>query len=198
MQFHTAYNLPYSSAAGKPQTIAIVDAYDDPNAGVRPRDLRAQFGLPAVHDRERVLPQGEPDRRHHAPRPPNSGWAAEISLDLDMARAICPNCHILLVEATTNSLSDLGAAGERGRRARRERRQQQLRRERVLRASSSDEQLLQPPRRRDHRRGRRRRLPGVGFPAASPYVTAVGGTTLNLATHTATRGATETVWSGTG
>ncbi len=40
----------------------------------------------------------------------NSGWAQEISLDLDMASAICPNCKILLVEATSNSFANLAAA----------------------------------------------------------------------------------------
>src|SRR5437667_159946 len=40
----------------------------------------------------------------------NTGWAQEISLDLDAASAICPNCHILLVEASSNSFANLGAA----------------------------------------------------------------------------------------
>src|SRR5436190_1822538 len=38
------------------------------------------------------------------------GWAEEISLDLDMASAICPNCKLLLVEANTNGFANLGAA----------------------------------------------------------------------------------------
>lgn len=41
---------------------------------------------------------------------PDSGWAQEISLDLDMVSAVCPRCHILLVEANDNSLVNLGAA----------------------------------------------------------------------------------------
>src|SRR5581483_1005815 len=40
----------------------------------------------------------------------NSGWAQEISLDVDMVSAICPNCHILLVEANSASFNDLGTA----------------------------------------------------------------------------------------
>jgi subtilase family serine protease len=40
----------------------------------------------------------------------NTGWAEEISLDLDMISAICPNCNITLVEASTNSFSNLEAA----------------------------------------------------------------------------------------
>ena len=40
----------------------------------------------------------------------DSGWAQEISLDLDMVSAICPNCRILLVEASSSFFSDLGTA----------------------------------------------------------------------------------------
>ncbi len=57
-----AYKLP-SSTAGAGQTVAIVDAYDDPNAesdlAIVPVAVRAA----AVHDRERLLPQGQPERR---------------------------------------------------------------------------------------------------------------------------------------
>src|SRR5262249_21635908 len=40
----------------------------------------------------------------------DTGWAGEISLDLDMASAICPTCKILLVEASSADTADLGAA----------------------------------------------------------------------------------------
>jgi len=43
----------------------------------------------------------------------NSGWIGEISLDLDAVSALCPNCHILLVEAASSSLSDMSAADAR-------------------------------------------------------------------------------------
>ena len=42
-----------------------------------------------------------------------SSWSQEISLDLDMASAICPNCHILLVEASSNSFANLSTAVDR-------------------------------------------------------------------------------------
>ena len=48
-----------------------------------------------------------------APRrlpPASSDWDTEISLDLDTVSAICPNCHILLVEAASSYDSDLDAA----------------------------------------------------------------------------------------
>ena len=40
----------------------------------------------------------------------NASWAEEISLDLDMVSAICPNCHILLMAAKTPSTANLGTA----------------------------------------------------------------------------------------
>ncbi len=39
----------------------------------------------------------------------STGWATEESLDVDMVSAVCPNCHIILVEANTPSQVNLGA-----------------------------------------------------------------------------------------
>jgi len=104
---HNAYNLP-NTAAGT-QTIAIVDAYNDPNAE---RDLayyRSTFGLPACTTANGCFRKVNQTGGTSYP-PANTGWAEEISLDLDMASAICNNCHILLVEARSTSFSDLGTA----------------------------------------------------------------------------------------
>jgi hypothetical protein len=50
------------------------------------------------------------------PQSVNSGWQLETSLDLDAVSALCPNCRIVLVEANSDSLSDLAAAqAEAGR-----------------------------------------------------------------------------------
>jgi subtilase family serine protease len=86
---------------GAGQTIGIVDAFDDPNIF---KDLDAfdtTFGLPgqASSVLSKAIPQGKPRT--------NSGWAGEIALDVEWAHAIAPGAHILLVEAATNSLSDL-------------------------------------------------------------------------------------------
>ena len=62
-----------------------------------------------MHDGERLLPQGQPDRRHELPAE-ERGWALEIALDVETAHAICQNCKILLVEAISNSTANLGAA----------------------------------------------------------------------------------------
>jgi subtilase family serine protease len=108
----SAYNLP-SAKKGKNQTIGIVDAYDDPNAESDLAVYRQNFGLPACSTQngcfQKVGQSGSPTKLPH----PDAGWAGEISLDLDMASAICPNCHIILVEASTNHLRSLAKAVDR-------------------------------------------------------------------------------------
>jgi subtilase family serine protease len=103
-----AYHLP-STTASKGQTIAIVDAYDDPQAESDLAVYRSRFGLPACtkanHCFKKVGQRGDT----HYPRA-DAAWAGEIALDLDMVSAIAPNSHILLVEANSNSFKDLGSA----------------------------------------------------------------------------------------
>jgi hypothetical protein len=103
----SAYNLP-SSTAGTGQTIAIVDAFDDPNAESDLATYRSNFGLPACGSTDGCF-QKLNEKGKTSPLPaPNSGWAVEESLDVDMISAVCPNCHIVLIEATTNSSKNLG------------------------------------------------------------------------------------------
>jgi subtilase family serine protease len=123
----------------------------------------------------------------------NGGWALEISLDIEIAHAACPLCKILLVEASSNSFANLMAAEDYAA-------------AHATVVSNSwggsesssetgyDSHLNHPG------------VPitvssgdngyGVEWPAASQYVTAVGGTTLKLNANN-TR-ASETVWSGSG
>jgi subtilase family serine protease len=112
-QFHKAYQLPTTTAAGKPvQTIAIVDAFDHPFMESDLAAYSTQFGLPActaangcftkVNQLGTSAPLPSPD--------PTGGWELETALDVETAHAICQNCKILLVEANSNLLSDLAAA----------------------------------------------------------------------------------------
>jgi subtilase family serine protease len=102
-----AYNLTASGSSS--QVIGIVDAYDDPTAESDLAVYRSTYGLPACTTANgcftKVNQTGGTKYPHR-----NTGWSQEISLDLDMASAICPNCRILLVEATNNSFANLGAA----------------------------------------------------------------------------------------
>jgi subtilase family serine protease len=98
-----AYGLTaYSSGSGR--TVAIVDAFVDPNAGKDLAVYRARYGLPACNGSNGCFATKAFGKQT------NISWAQEESLDVDMVSAICPGCHILLVEAASNSLSALATA----------------------------------------------------------------------------------------
>jgi subtilase family serine protease len=103
-----AYKLRTSGGAGK--TIAVVDAYDDPNAVSDLSVYRNRFGLPACTVASKCFRKVSGNGSTTKFPPPDAGWAAEESLDVDMASATCPHCHILLVEAVTNSIANLAQA----------------------------------------------------------------------------------------
>jgi subtilase family serine protease len=189
-----AYGLgSASSGGGVGQTIAIVDAYDDPNAESDLAVYRSQFGLSACTTANGCFRKVDQSGGKHYPRA-NAGWAEEISLDLDMASAICPNCKILLVEAKSNSFANLAAAVDRaaalgateisnsyggGEYSGEVSAQQHFNHPGIAITVSSGDNGF-----------------GTEFPASSQYVTAVGGTTLSRSANL--RGFDETVWAGAG
>jgi subtilase family serine protease len=188
-----AYNLP-SASGGSGQTVAIVDAYDDPNAEADLATYRSQYGLSACTTANGCFKKVNQTGGTSYPRA-DSGWAQEISLDVDMVSAACPNCKILLVEAASATMANLGTAVNTA---------VSLGAKYVSNSygggeSSSD--ATYDSTYFNH--------PGVAitvssgdngygteYPAASKYVTAVGGTSLK--TSSATRGWSDTVWSGAG
>jgi subtilase family serine protease len=98
-----AYSIPAGS--GSP-TIAIVDAFAYPNAEADLAKYRAQYSLPACTTASgclKIVGQtgGKPPSRV------DTGWDQEQALDLDMASAACPNCKIVLVQASSASFSNL-------------------------------------------------------------------------------------------
>lgn len=112
-QFHGAYALPTTSSGN--QTIAIVDAYDAPNIKKDLDTYNATFGLPFFPSCSSTVTtacfQKVNQNGAASPLPrSNAGWALEISLDVEVAHATCQNCKILLVEASSNSFSNLAAA----------------------------------------------------------------------------------------
>jgi subtilase family serine protease len=112
-QFHGAYSLP--NTAPNNQTIAIIDAYDDPTAKADLDMFNATFGLPSFPSCGGSVTtacfQKVNQNGNASPLPrKNAGWALEISLDVQVAHEICQNCKILLVEARTNSFSNLSTA----------------------------------------------------------------------------------------
>jgi subtilase family serine protease len=104
----SAYALP-SSTNGSGQTVAIVDAYDDPNAAADLASYRSYYGLSACTTANGCFHKYNQTGGTSYPSG-DSGWAEEISLDLDMVSAICPLCKIDLVEASSATMTDLGTA----------------------------------------------------------------------------------------
>ncbi len=111
-QLHKAYDLPLESPLedGKPQTIAIVDAYDDPRAEADLGVFDSQYGLPACTEVNgcftKINQQG-----FVAPLPASNGeWSVQITPHVQVAHALCENCHIVLVEASSDIFPNLEAA----------------------------------------------------------------------------------------
>jgi len=107
-QLEAAYKLPISHGAG--QTIAIVDAFDDPTAESDLATYRRTNGLaPCTTSNGCFRKLNESGAAGPYPSA-DPGWGIEISLDLDMVSAACPRCHIVLVEANSENYDDLEQA----------------------------------------------------------------------------------------
>jgi subtilase family serine protease len=103
------YGFTTSATAGAGKTIAIVDAFDDPNAEADLNVFSSQYGLPSCTTANGCFKKVNQTGGSKPPRA-NSGWALEISLDIQWAHAIAPGAKILLVEASSNSFTNLLAA----------------------------------------------------------------------------------------
>lgn len=191
----SAYDLP--STGGEGQTIALVDAYDDPTAEADLAVYRSTYGLSACTTDNGCFRKVN-QRGATAPLPASgatTGWAVETALDLEMASAACPQCHILLVEADESSTADLAAAVDTSA---------ALGATEVSNSYGGTEAHGTTAFAKDYSH------PGVAvvassgdsgytvptFPAAYSSVVAVGGTSLTRADNT--RGWQETAWSGSG
>ncbi|MBN9327355.1 MAG: hypothetical protein J0I87_10645, partial [Cellulomonas sp.] len=176
---------PFGSGA---PTVAVVDAYANPNAAGDLAAYRTQFGLGTAR-----LTQVNQTGGSISTVAGDTGWGQEEDLDLQMVSAICPACGILYVGASSASFSDLAAA--------------------VTTAKNLGAAVISNSYGGAEFKGETSwsnwNIPGVAvtvaagdngygvqFPAASAGAIAVGGTTLTL-TSTGAR-ASETVWSGTG
>jgi subtilase family serine protease len=90
----------YSLSNGHTQTVAIVDAYDDPKAESDLAYYRQTFGLPACTTANGCFRKLNQNGAASPLPKGDQGWGGEESLDLDMVSAMCPNCHILFIEAS--------------------------------------------------------------------------------------------------
>jgi subtilase family serine protease len=202
-ELKSAYTLPSPAQGWPQQTVAIVDAYDDPNAVADVSVYRAQFGLGACGADKSVSgctfgngatirKVSETGSKTSYPRA-NGGWAQEISLDLDMVSAVCPQCNILLVEANSASMTDLGIAVNEA---------VALGATEVSNSYGGNESSSDTTYDSNYFNHPGVAITvssgdsgyGVEYPAASQFVTAVGGTSLTKASGSWT----ETAWSGAG
>ncbi len=103
------YHFPTSLTAGTGKRIASVDAYDLPTAEMALNTFSQKFGLPACTTANGCFKKINQTGGTAYPKY-NSGWGLEIAMDIEWAHAIAPGARILLVEATTNSFSNLLAA----------------------------------------------------------------------------------------
>lgn len=203
----SAYNvgsLGGASKDGAGQIVAIVDAYNNPRLLSDIAYYRQYFGLPACavgtvsSSATSCVIQIVNQSGASSPLPPTStSWGIEQAIDAEMISALCSNCQLLIVEANTASMIDLGASVNMA---------VQLGATVVSNsygaaefASENDLSIsaFNHP-----------GVPivaaagdngyGVQFPAASPNVVAVGGTTLLQNSANGTRNATEVAWIGTG
>jgi PKD repeat protein len=101
----------YSPAAGgSGQTIALVDAYDDPKIESDLAIFDENYGISACTKANGCFTKVSQSGSATAlPSPDTTGWSVEIALDVEMAHSVCPSCKILLVEAESESFEDLVA-----------------------------------------------------------------------------------------
>src|SRR5579871_764533 len=202
----SAYNLgnvgsfcPNSSGTinpGSGPTVAIVDAYDDPNAESDLANYRSTYGLGTCSTANHCFTKIDQNGGTSYPSS-DTGWALEISLDVDMVSTICPNCKILLVEASSNYFTDLGAAVNRA-----------VSMGAVVVSNSYGGGEFSGETSYDTSYYNHPGIAitvssgdsgyGVEYPAASRYVTAVGGTNLFQNSNSGSRNGSETAWSGAG
>jgi hypothetical protein len=192
-----AYDLQ-TGYAGSLQTVAVVTAWNYADAASDLAAYRSEYGLAPCTVANKCFEQVSQTGSTTDLPATSAGWDAPVAESLDMISAICPNCHILLVEASSSGISDLATAENEAV---------------TLGAKFVDNDWVDPEAdigseettydtdAFDH--------PGVAitapagddgygvinYPAASQYVTAVGGTTLTTDSSTP-RGYTEAAWAG--
>jgi Subtilase family len=215
--------------ASEPQTIALVDAYNDLNAEADLDTYSNEFGLPActkengcftkvgASGSESALPfpaskseleafAGGTSKRRREKAEEAEGWSLETDTDIEVAHAICQNCHILLVEASGPEYSELETA---------ENTAVALHASEisnswggpestgdssafnhpgiVITAASGDDGYLNWDQYATRNESGSSYFQGADYPAASPHVVSVGGTSLELTAEGAW--ASESPWN---
>jgi hypothetical protein len=202
--------------SAEPQTIALVDAYNDLNAEADLNTYADEFGLPPCttangcfkqvgedgSESDRPFPKSKAELSAFADGPPPlrekaeeaEGWALETATDIEVAHAICQNCHILLVEASGPEYGELETSedtavslhateisnswgGPEGESDSSAFNHPGI----VITAAAGDDGYLNWDKYATRNEADSPYFDGADYPASSPHVISVGGTELNLA-----------------
>jgi len=192
----------YTSQVNAPtrQTIAIVDAYDDPKIYNDLTKYSNTYHIPVLPQcagpaASSATPCFQKINQNGGTSYPasNAGWDLEISLDVEVAHAVCQNCNILLVEANSNSYNDLMAAVDQAAAQGATEISNSYGSSEFGGETSFDSHFNHPGIAITVSSGDSGY--GAQYPSSSPYVTSVGGTTLRLS---GTNYGSESAWSGGG
>lgn len=104
----TAYGLPTTSGHG--QTVAIVDAYNDPKINADLQTFDSHYGLAACSTSNGCLRVVNQNGGATPPANDTTGWSVEESLDVETVHSVCQGCKIILVEANSDFDTDLAIA----------------------------------------------------------------------------------------
>ena len=198
------------SGTGSGQTVALVDAYNDPKIDADLQTFDAQYGLATCSVASGCLKVVNETGGSTLPANDTTGWSGEESLDVEAVHAVCSACKIVLVEASSPSDADLGTAENTAAN--------------TLHATEISNSFGEPETSSGTTFAHAFDHPGVvitassgddgyydydllggsgkvnapSIPAAYPTVVAVGGTSLYLAQSAAPTRAYETVWNDNG
>jgi ABC-2 type transport system ATP-binding protein len=175
------WRLRTSDDGAAVEAVAVVDPEDDPNAASDLATYRSTYGLGPCTTKNGCFKKVNQEGVQGDYPSPNAGFAQEISLDLDMVSAICPHCHILLVEANSNGFSDLGAAIDEAIALGAKVVSDSWGTSEFDGETGWDGYVDQPGVAITFSSGDGAYQGGVQYPSASPYVTSVGGTELTPA-----------------
>jgi hypothetical protein len=199
----TDLKAAYALAGTKTGTIAIVDAYNYPNAASDLAAYRSHYGLSACTTASgclKIVNQSGKTSPLPADAPSDDDWTVEAALDLDMASSACPGCKLILVEANDDEGTGLDVA-QNGAAS--------LSPNVISNSWGGPESSSTSSEEKYFNQGSIGEFVAAGddgyneggdgpsYPSTSAYVTAVGGTTLKKSSSAA-RGWSETAWSDGG
>lgn len=195
----SAYNI--SGQAYGHRVVAIVDAYDDSTIKNDLDVYSKQYNLPLLpicktSAANSTIPCFQKINQSGSSGLPktNGGWAVEIALDVEAVHALCENCSIILIEAISPNMKNLSAAVDSAIKAGADVISNSYGGPEFPGETTFDFHFNHPGIAFTVSSGDSGY--GVQYPAASPYVTAVGGTSLYL--NAGGKYADENAWSGAG